>query len=414
MYIGNTVQNQGFTPQVDFFSGNASTTAFTLSRPVASVYQMVVVVANVIQNPGSAYTVSSNTITFSSAPPTGTNNIWVEYTSLITQVIAPSPGTVGTSQLQSNLMLGGTTTASTITSAASTNLSLQTNNGTTAVTIDTAQNVGIGVTPGTWTSVAGKSLQINNAGNSLWANGIGGLTMSVNAYYNSGWFYQNNGLAARYDCGNANGTHTWGLAGSGTAGGVLTWTTGMTLDASGNLSNTGYISSGTYIKAATYLWAAGTGAAGGVYLGAGSANGCISQASQGTGTVTTYIGSQSITTVSDSRLKENVVDTTIKAVDTLNKLRVVDHTWNDPSDQCENNRNSRGTWVGLIAQEAKPIIPWLVNKPTEDVDKDGNPQYWHMDYGYSVPLLIKAIQELSAQVTTLQTQVTALQTKVGV
>ena len=125
MYIGITVQNQGFTPQVDFFSGNASTTAFTLSRPVASVYQMVVVVANVIQNPGSAYTVSSNTITFSSAPPTGTNNIWVEYTSLITQVIAPSPGTVGTSQLQSNLTLGGTTTASTITSAASTNLSLQ-------------------------------------------------------------------------------------------------------------------------------------------------------------------------------------------------------------------------------------------------------------------------------------------------
>ena len=105
MYIGNTVQNQGFTPQVDFFSGNASTTAFTLSRPVASTYQMIVVVANVVQNPGSAYTVSGNTITFSSAPPTGTNNIWVEYTSLITQVIAPSPGTVGSAQLQSGVAL---------------------------------------------------------------------------------------------------------------------------------------------------------------------------------------------------------------------------------------------------------------------------------------------------------------------
>ena len=99
MYIGNTVQNQGFTPAVDFFSGNASTTTFTLSRPVASTYQMIVVVANVAQNPGSAYTVSGNTITFASAPPTGTNNIWVEYTSLITQVIAPGQGTVGTTQL---------------------------------------------------------------------------------------------------------------------------------------------------------------------------------------------------------------------------------------------------------------------------------------------------------------------------
>ena len=142
-YVGNTVQNQGFTPQVDFFSGNASTTAFTLSRPVASVYQMIVNVANVDQNPGSAYTVSGNTITFASAPPSGTNNIWVEYTSLITQVIQPSAGTVGTLQLQSNLTLSGTTTINTITSAASTNLLLQTNNGTTALTIDTAQNVGI-------------------------------------------------------------------------------------------------------------------------------------------------------------------------------------------------------------------------------------------------------------------------------
>jgi len=103
-YVGNTVITQGFTPQVDFFSGNASTTAFTLSRPVASVYQMIVNVANVDQNPGSAYTVSGNTITFASAPPSGTNNIWVEYTSLITQTIAPSQGTVflGTSTSSTN------------------------------------------------------------------------------------------------------------------------------------------------------------------------------------------------------------------------------------------------------------------------------------------------------------------------
>lgn len=90
MYIGNTPNNQAYTPAVDFFSGNASTTAFTLSRPVASTYQMLVVVANVTQNPGSAYTVSGNTITFVSAPPSGTNNIWVQYTSLLVQVIVPT------------------------------------------------------------------------------------------------------------------------------------------------------------------------------------------------------------------------------------------------------------------------------------------------------------------------------------
>ena len=277
-------------------------------------------------------------------------------------------------------------------------------------------NLGLGVTPSAWSS-SSKAFQFGANGTAILEN-FNGLTntFGFNTYrsVSSGYVYTTTGNAAALFGTSYTGGFGWSIAPSGFAGNAITFTQAMTLDTSGNLSNTGNISSGIYIKAATYLWAAGTGAAGGVYLGAGSANGCISQASQGTGTVTTYIGNAQITTVSDSRLKENVVDTTIKAVDTLNKLRVVDHTWNDPSDQCKNNRNSRGTWVGLIAQEAQPIIPWLVNKPTEDVDKDGNPQYWHMDYGYSVPLLIKAIQELSAQVTTLQTQVTALQAKVGV
>jgi hypothetical protein len=98
-FIGNTPTTQAFTPAVDYFSGNGSTTAFTLSRPVASVAQVQVTIDNVAQNPSSAYTVSSNTITFTSAPLSGTNNIYVYYTSPITQVIAPGQGTVGTTAL---------------------------------------------------------------------------------------------------------------------------------------------------------------------------------------------------------------------------------------------------------------------------------------------------------------------------
>ena len=101
-FIGNTVQNQGFIPAVDYFSGNGSTTAFTLSRPVASVAQVEAVISNVVQDPATAYTVSGNTLTFTSAPPSGTNNIYVRYTSLITQVIAPSQGTVGNTQFSSS------------------------------------------------------------------------------------------------------------------------------------------------------------------------------------------------------------------------------------------------------------------------------------------------------------------------
>lgn len=98
-YIGNTAENQAFTPAVDFFNGDGVTTAFTLSRPVASVAQVQATIENVPQNPGTAFTVSGNTITFTSAPPSGTGNIYVYYTSPITTVIQPSQGTVGLTQL---------------------------------------------------------------------------------------------------------------------------------------------------------------------------------------------------------------------------------------------------------------------------------------------------------------------------
>ena len=152
-YIGNTSTTQAFTPAVDYFSGNGSTTAFTLSKPVASVAQVEAVIDNVVQNPSSAYTVSSNTITFTSAPLSGTNNIYVRYTSPITQVIAPGQGTVTATSMASSTGTGAgvfqtsptitTPTIDTITSAASTALTLK-SAGTTAITVDTSQNVGIG------------------------------------------------------------------------------------------------------------------------------------------------------------------------------------------------------------------------------------------------------------------------------
>jgi hypothetical protein len=101
-YLGNSPTSQSFTPGVDYFSGNASTVTFTLSRQTFSVNDIEVVVANVVQNPQTAYTVNFNagTITFTSAPPTGTNNIYVRYFNRLTQVIAPSAGTVSNTAIQ--------------------------------------------------------------------------------------------------------------------------------------------------------------------------------------------------------------------------------------------------------------------------------------------------------------------------
>jgi len=62
----------------DSFTGDGSTTAFTMSTSVASDQEQRVIVAvgNVYQNPASAYTVSGTTITFTS-PPAGSETITV-------------------------------------------------------------------------------------------------------------------------------------------------------------------------------------------------------------------------------------------------------------------------------------------------------------------------------------------------
>lgn len=112
-YIGSTPETQSFTSGTDYFNGNGSSTAFTLSRTVASVNDIEVVVSNVVQQPSTAYNVSGTTITFTSAPPSGTANVYVRYLSTITQTITPSPGTVDTAQLSPSLtnvpFFGGST-----------------------------------------------------------------------------------------------------------------------------------------------------------------------------------------------------------------------------------------------------------------------------------------------------------------
>jgi hypothetical protein len=107
-YIGSTPTTQSFIAGTDTFSGTGSQTAFTLSRPVNTVNDILVVVNNVDQEP-SNYTVSGSTLTFSPAPSSGTNNIYVRYLTTTLQTIAPSPKTVGLPELSAT----GTPSAST-------------------------------------------------------------------------------------------------------------------------------------------------------------------------------------------------------------------------------------------------------------------------------------------------------------
>ena len=75
-YIGNTPSQVAFV--TDSFSGNGSTTAFTMSVAPANTASVLVAVSGVLQDP-STYSVSGTTLTFTGAPPTGTGNISVRY-----------------------------------------------------------------------------------------------------------------------------------------------------------------------------------------------------------------------------------------------------------------------------------------------------------------------------------------------
>jgi hypothetical protein len=132
-----------------------------------------------------------------------------------------------------------------------------------------------------------------------------------------------------------------------------------------------------------------------IYYAGSSADAAIGDTSGGTGSTTLYIGNAAIQVASDIRIKDNIKDTKINALDTINKLKVKDFTWNDPSDICENNRNARGIWTGLIAQEAVDVLPFAVNAPRihgKEIDYDSDIK-WQIEYANMVPVLIKAIQE---------------------
>jgi hypothetical protein len=86
------------------FSGNSSTTTFTLTRSVNFATDLEVFVENIQQEPTTAYTVNGNSLLFTEAPPTGTNNVYVVYRNYQSgaQVSLPD-GSITYSKLANNI-----------------------------------------------------------------------------------------------------------------------------------------------------------------------------------------------------------------------------------------------------------------------------------------------------------------------
>ena len=93
------------------FSGEASTTGFTLDVAPTSTLDIEVFVENVRQDPNSAYSLSGTTLTFAAAPPSGTNNIYVVHQAKAVGTISPAAGTVNADSFDNTVISGHTALA---------------------------------------------------------------------------------------------------------------------------------------------------------------------------------------------------------------------------------------------------------------------------------------------------------------
>ncbi len=148
-----------------------------------------------------------------------------------------------------------------------------------------------------------------------------------------------------------------------------------------------------------------SGTGNGVYGTSGSGAGVFGISSSGDGVVgestTGYAGNffgnvyvtGTVTQNSDARFKQGVANLSYGLREVM-QLRPVNWTWKQKPE--------RGTQLGLIAQEAEAIVPELVTTARDAEQTKG------INYIGLVPVVIKAIQEQQATITTLKAENTEL------
>ena len=273
----------------------------------------------------------------------------------------------------------------------------------TAMTLN-ANGLGIGVTPSAWGGTA-KAIQIGSYSGIY--NDVDFTVVVNNAFFNgTNNIYRNTAPASQYD--QQAGSHVWRTAPSGTAGNAITFTQAMTLDASGNLlvgtttslANTSHSFQAT---GTTNSFWAGTFQHNGTPTNGRVLNWKLTNANDtssyfvfannsggncfnvlGNGNVQNTTGTYG--TISDLRLKENISDARNYLADLL-KLRVVKYSLKSESSPAAN-------LIGLIAQEVEQVFPTLVETNGDDVKS--------IKTTVLIPMLLKALQELTARVQTLE------------
>ena len=313
---------------------------------------------------------------------------------------------------------------STVISAASTRtLTLNGGAGSNGLVIDASNNVGIGFTPNSgWAS--SKALQIGSSIAPYMA--LAQMTVgTADGYMLWGAYLTGSRTFAYTTTGDTpaayrqvSGTHAWFNATSGTAGNAITFNQAMTLDASGNL-----LVGDTATIDGSKVWFKQTANAPALEAGATNASfssiislvratrnttngsfqalnyyndGAVANRFYVIDSGAIYSTSTSITGISDVRHKENIrdLDTGLSAVLALKPRRF---------DWKEGKGIDRKDQPGFIAQEVEKVLPELVELWTES-QEDKN-EYKGIRLADMIPTLVKAIQELSAEIETLKQRI---------
>ena len=287
----------------------------------------------------------------------------------------------------------------------------------TAITIDSSENIGIGVTPETdWDGAGYKALQIG-AGSVIQAGKASGFNYTAvgTNFSGNGNVYLHTDKSVMHKM--YDGEHKFQVAPSGSADAAISWTTAMTIQNNGyiamgtttagtqNANQLSFIPSGGYIMA-NHL----NGTASGQMYHSMKYNG------NGIGTIT-QVGTTGVAynTSSDYRLKENV-DYDWDATTRLKQLKPARFNFIADADK---------TVDGFIAHEAQAVVPEAVTG-TKDAMMDEEyevtpavmdgetvvtpavmgtrsvPDMQGIDQSKLVPLLVKTIQELEARITALE------------
>jgi len=264
-------------------------------------------------------------------------------------------------------------------------------NGTTAVTVDSSQNVGIG--DSSLGAYARLSIEKSGGDAAIRLKKTGGTALGYLA---------------------ADGTNFWVGSDQGSTGkkffvNLSAPDSSATIDSSGNLlvgTTSSSDSSGVGIKSIYSATQPGITVTGSGSTGSGTAG--YNLYSTGAGAYrfyVTYAGVISATTttisgISDQRLKENIRDLDI-GLDAILSLKPRKFDWK--AGKGKDIKNDRG----FIAQEFEQIFPDLIDE-WKDEPPEGEEPYKSVRQDL-IPVLVKAIQELSAKNDALEARIAALE-----